>query len=77
MYTVISREGCSFCVKAKDLLTQKYVEFTEKIVDVDITRDYVRARFPEITVLPIILDSNDNLIGGFPELIDHLNPTEF
>jgi glutaredoxin len=76
MYTVFTREQCVYCIKAKELLALKFIEFEEKVIDKTVSRDYVKARFPEITVLPIILDSDGKLIGGYVELIDHLNPQE-
>ena len=68
---VWSRDGCSFCVQAKALLESQNIEFEERNIGKDWTREQLLEAVPTATTLPqIFLD--DNYIGGFTELRKHL-----
>ena len=68
---VWSKDGCSHCVQAKGLLKQKGIEFEERNVNKDWTREQLLAAVPNARTLPqIFLD--DKLVGGFNELRKHL-----
>lgn len=69
--TLISREGCSYCTKAKNALKERSIEFTEKEIGKDITREEVLTQYPEAKNLPIFL-KNDRYVGGYTELVDHI-----
>jgi len=69
--TVWSKDSCPFCVQAKGLLTQKGIEFEERNINKDWTREQLLESVPNARTLPqIFLD--DKLVGGFTELRKHL-----
>jgi glutaredoxin 3 len=68
---VWSKDGCSFCVQAKALLESRGIEFEERNVSTDWTREQLLESVPTAKTLPqIFLD--DAHIGGFTELRKHL-----
>ena len=68
---VWSKDSCPFCVQAKALLESKGIEFEERNVSKDWTREQLLAAVPNARTLPqIFLD--DKLVGGFTELRKHL-----
>ena len=68
---VWSKDSCHFCVQAKALLKQKGIEFEERNISQDWTREQLLEAVPTARTLPqIFLD--DELVGGFTELRKHL-----
>jgi len=68
---VWSKNSCPFCDQAKRLLKMKDIEFEERNINEDWTRDQLLEAVPTARTLPqIFLD--DNYIGGFTELRRHL-----
>jgi len=68
---VWSKNSCTFCDQAKGLLKMKGIEFEERNINEDWTRDQLLEAVPTARTLPqIFLD--DNYIGGFTELRRHL-----
>jgi glutaredoxin len=68
---VWSKNSCSFCVQAKSLLTQKGIEFEERNIETDWSKEQLLEAVPTARTLPqIFLD--DQLVGGFNELRKHL-----
>ena len=68
---VYSKPACQFCDKAKALLAQLKIEYTEKVVTKDISLEEL---FKELgktvrTIPQIVIDENH--IGGFNELREH------
>ena len=68
---VYSKPACQFCDKAKALLTQLKIEYTEKVVTKDISLEEL---FKELgktvrTIPQIVIDENH--IGGFNDLREH------
>lgn len=77
MYTVYSKPNCQYCDKAKTLLTVKSQNYTEIIIDVGQPREdnknYIslvefKAIYPNIKTVPLVLNQNNDIIGGFQEL---------
>jgi len=69
--TVWSKNACPFCDQAKNLLKSKGIEFEERNVSTDWTKEQLLEAVPTARTLPqIFLD--DNYIGGFTELRKHL-----
>ncbi len=69
-YRIFTMERCIFCVRAKMLMNKHGIEFDEKHL-----RDDSLERFKNVTklnTLPQIYDGNDNHIGGYQELLAHL-----
>jgi glutaredoxin len=68
---VWSKDACPFCVQAKALLESKGIEFEERNVSKDWTREQLLEAVPTARTLPqIFLDKA--YIGGFVELRKHL-----
>ena len=68
---VWSKDACPFCVQAKALLESNGIEFEERNVSKDWTKEQLLEAVPNARTLPqIFLD--DKLVGGFTELRKHL-----
>ena len=68
---VWSKNACPFCDQAKKLLKSKGIEFEERNVSKDWTKEQLLEVVPMARTLPqIFLD--DKLVGGFTELRKHL-----
>lgn len=64
---VWTKDACPFCVQAKALLEQQGIEYEEKQIGVDYTREQLLEAVPTARTVPqIFLD--DKLVGGFTEL---------
>jgi glutaredoxin 3 len=68
---VWSKNSCPFCVQAKALLELRGIEYEERNVSTDWTREQLLEAVPTARTLPqIFLD--DQHIGGFTDLRAHL-----
>ena len=68
---VWSKNACPFCVQAKALLESQGIDYEERNVSTDWTKEQLLEAVPTARTLPqIFLD--DNYIGGFTELRKHL-----
>ena len=68
---VWSKDACPFCDQAKNLLKLKGIEFEERNISTDWTREQLLEAVPDARTVPqIFLD--EQLIGGFTELRKHL-----
>ena len=68
---VWSKDACPFCDQAKNLLKLKGIDYEERNVSRDWTREQLLEAVPDARTVPqIFLD--DQLIGGFTELRKHL-----
>jgi glutaredoxin 3 len=64
---VWSKDSCPFCVQAKALLESKGIEYEERNVSQNWTREQLLEAVPTARTLPqIFLDQE--LVGGFTEL---------
>jgi glutaredoxin len=67
---VWSKNACPYCVQAKALLESKGIEYEERNVQEDWTKEQLLGAVPTARTLPqVFLD--DNYIGGFQELKQH------
>ena len=68
---VWSKDSCPFCDQAKNLLKLKGIEYEERNISRDWTREQLLEAVPDARTVPqIFLDQQ--LIGGFTELRKHL-----
>jgi glutaredoxin 3 len=67
MNKVYSKDNCPYCVKAKNLLKARGIEFTEIKIGVDITRDEFLATFPNARTVPQIILEGEH-VGGYDNL---------
>jgi glutaredoxin len=64
---VWSKDSCSFCTQAKALLESRGIEYEERNVSQNWTREQLLEAVPTARTLPqIFLDQE--LVGGFTEL---------
>ena len=76
MYTIYSKQNCSFCLQAKQLLEMEQLPFDYLTLGThyslgDLMKLSPNARsFPQI----FVVDENGNkeLVGGYSELVEHL-----
>ena len=68
---VWSKENCPYCLQAKALLDSRGIEFEERNVQKDWTREQLLEAVPNARTLPQIF-VDEQLIGGFTELRKHL-----
>ena len=68
---VWSKDACPFCVQAKNLLKLKGIEYEERNISHDWTREQLLEAAPDARTVPQIFLDN-KLIGGFTELRKHL-----
>lgn len=62
---------CSFCVKAKAELTSRGIEYEERILGIDSTKEQLLEVVPNARTVPqIFLDGI--YIGGYTDLKDYL-----
>ena len=68
---VWSKDACPFCDQAKNLLKSRGIEFEERNVNKNWTKEQLLEAVPNVRTLPqIFLD--EAYIGGFTELRKHL-----
>lgn len=66
---IITRDGCTFCVRAKKVLAEADFPYEEVEIGKDITRDDVLKAYPTAKLLPIfVLDGQ--YLGSYDELYD-------
>jgi glutaredoxin 3 len=68
---IYSKDNCSFCDQAKQMLRIHGKDFVEYKLDEDFTREVLLSKFPEAKTFPIIVLDGFN-IGGFEQLKKHL-----
>ena len=68
--TVLSREGCPYCVRAKGMLDDAGIEYEELVLNLDFSESTIRAISGHSTVPQVFIDGER--IGGSEELEDYL-----
>lgn len=69
--TIWSKENCTFCVQAKQLLELKGIEFEERKIGKDWTKEQLLEAVPTARSVPqIFLD--EQYVGGYQELKQRL-----
>jgi glutaredoxin 3 len=74
-FLIYSKPNCSFCTRAKALLTVKGYEYYEQILGEDYTRDDLLSWFPNARTVPQIEledEGSTTYIGGYTELVSYL-----
>ena len=70
-FTIYSKEGCSYCEKAKKLLDLAKVEYRVYKLDTDFTKEQFNSEFGYGSSFPRIL-VDDKLIGGCLDTFKYL-----
>jgi glutaredoxin 3 len=68
---IYSKNNCTFCEQAKQMLRLHGKDFVEYKLDEDFTREVLLSKFPEAKTFPVIVLDGFN-IGGFEQLKRHL-----
>jgi len=69
---VWSKYNCPFCVRAKHALTEKGLEYEERIIGEDWSKEQLLEMVPDARSVPqIIID--EKVIGGYTEMVKYLN----
>ncbi len=58
---------CAYCERAKSMLSYYNIEYNNKVIGEDISRDDFVKKYPEIKTVPAIF-FDDKFIGGALEL---------
>lgn len=67
-----SKIDCPFCVKAKAELTSRGIEYEERILGIDWSKEQLLEMVPNARTVPqIFLDGN--YIGGYNDLMSYKN----
>lgn len=68
MHAIVwSKPQCSYCDQAKQLLKMKGIEFEERLIGAEWTKEQLLEAVPQARSVPqIFLD--DEYVGGYPEL---------
>ncbi len=75
MVEVYSKENCAYCIKAKILLETQHMEFIERKIGVDVTREQLLEIAPQARTVPqIVIDGN--VIGGYDQLAQYIKGSE-
>jgi glutaredoxin len=76
MYKIYTKDNCSWCVKAKQLMNDVGVKYQELKLGIDYTREELKALLPENLPLtaPQIFIYNKR-IGGYEDLAEYLEST--
>jgi glutaredoxin 3 len=69
---VWSKDQCTYCVQAKALLEARGIEYEERNIMQDWTREQLLEVVPTARTLPQIFLDNE-YVGGFTELRQRLN----
>ena len=69
---VWSKDQCTYCVQAKALLDARGIEYEERNIRQDWTREQLLEAVPTARTLPQIFLDNE-YVGGFTELRQRLN----
>ena len=69
---VWSKNQCPFCDQAKSLLKMKEIEFEERNVSKDWTKEQLLEAVPTARTIPQIF-INDKYIGGYDKLVEWID----
>lgn len=72
MYIIYTKTTCSFCIKAKELLKDKQLEYVEKNIELPEYRAELLSIYPNVKTVPQIY-LEGKLIGGYDSLVNFFN----
>ncbi len=73
-YILFSGPSCPWCVKAKDFLDARGLEYTEVEIKDRESFMFMQAHAPGIRTIPVLMADREALVG-FPAIVDHFGPT--
>lgn len=69
--TIYTKPKCSFCAKAKSLLAEHNILFSEKQLNVHFTREWLVEKYPAARTYPVVV-VDGFYVGGYSELNEQL-----
>lgn len=67
-----TKDTCSFCVKAKELLEKHNISYEERNIEKNWTKQDLLNIVPNARTVPqIFIDKN--YVGGYTDLVDYIN----
>jgi glutaredoxin len=69
---IYSKPNCNWCVKAKELMNKLNLQYDEKVLEQDYTREELRELVPEnlpLTVPQIFV--YNKRVGGYEDFVDY------
>lgn len=69
---IYTKTNCTFCTKAKSLLRNRQIPFTELKLGEDFTREILLEKFPNVKTYPVVIIDGFH-IGGANELQQYLS----
>jgi glutaredoxin len=69
---IYSRDNCSYCAYAKNLLEVKNISYQEQKLNVDFSREQLLELFPSAKTFPVIT-VDGFYIGGYTQLAERIN----
>ena len=73
---VYSKENCAYCIRAKRLLESMQLQYVEKKIGVDVTREQLLEVAPQARTVPQIIISG-RVIGGYDDLVEYMENSNF
>lgn len=76
MFTIYTKDNCTYCDQAKQLLTSKGIPYNAIKLGEGITREELLAKIPSARTMPQIIKSDATSsihIGGYVELKKYLH----
>ena len=67
-----TKPSCSYCVKAKELLNERQIPYTEKVIGQDATKEELLSILPNAKTVPQIWVDKKH-IGGYTDLYELLH----
>jgi len=63
---IYTKPSCSYCFKAKELMANKNIVYTEYKLNEDFTREVLLEKYPTIKTYPVIV-IDGMMIGGYEQ----------
>ena len=72
---IYTKDNCPYCVRAKNLFSEKGVTYQEMKIGGDLSREEFMEIFPDVRTVPFII-INEERIGGYDNLVEYYNRPE-
>jgi glutaredoxin 3 len=79
MYKIYSKQNCSYCFAAKNLLASKNIPFVECEIGKDITKEMLLEILPGARSVPqifLLTSDGEKYVGGYSELVNNLKEND-
>lgn len=70
--TIWTKPNCPYCSRTKNVLTAYSIQFEEKLLDRDFTREILQEQYPTAKSFPVVV-VDGFYIGGYSQLAEKLN----